>query len=260
MDVNGSVARFARLAAAAERRPDPHGQVAQVSRGAGSNPLHEQTAAGDQRSLGDAPRSPFVTSRRVALIGLATFATVISAEHGVHPELNPLTHQISEYATAPDGVLATAGFAAWSLSLAATAHVAWRTTSSMALAIPWALAASGMTIAALFATQTVAGVVPAGGHITLVGRLHDAGSGITTLAILCAMLVSASSRRLDRRLRLLASGLAVSALVINGALLAVGSEVGGLRQRLLVVIACVWQAAFLLRISRAAQRCSREER
>ena len=118
---------------------------------------------------GRRPRT--TTTAGVAWIALATFAAALAAEHLLQPGLSPLTHQMSEYATGPDGALATAAFVAWSLSLAATGRIALRAKSSRVLAILLALAAIGMATVACFETQTVAGVVPAGGAVTVTGRL-----------------------------------------------------------------------------------------
>lgn len=204
-------------------------------------------------------RPPTTTTTGVAWIALATFVAALAAEHLLQPRLSPLTHQMSEYATGPDGVLATAGFLAWSLSLAATGRLALRAESSRVLATLFALAAIGMATVACFKTQTVAGVVPAGGAVTLTGRLHDLGSAVTTLAIFCAMLASALTRGLSRNCKMLAVGMTVAAFSVNLALLAVGSEVGGLRQRLLVIIACAWQSAFLLALRRTGTVCSQAQ-
>jgi len=190
-----------------------------------------------------------VTTRRAAWLGLVTFAVTIVAEHCLRPALSPLTHQISEYATGGGGALAAAGFAAWSLSLGATSRLVWCMRRN-ALAILFALAAVGMATVACFETQTVAGVVPRGAHITLTGHLHNIGSGVSTLALLSAALLSAWTWG-PGRFRLMTAVSAVTAVAINLALLQLGPEVGGLRQRLLVLIACGWQAAFLVAISRA---------
>ena len=127
---------------------------------------------------GRRPRT--TTTAGVAWIALATFVAALAAEHLLQPGLSPLTHQMSEYATGPDGALATAAFVAWSLSLAATGRIALRAKSSRVLAILLALAAIGMATVACFETQTVAGVVPAGGAVTVTGRLHDLGLGALT--------------------------------------------------------------------------------
>lgn len=206
---------------------------------------------------GRRPRT--TTTAGVAWIALATFVAALAAEHLLQPGLSPLTHQMSEYATGPDGALATAAFVAWSLSLAATGRIALRAKSSRVLAILLALAAIGMATVACFETQTVAGAVPAGGAVTVTGRLHDLGSAVTSLAIFCAMLALALTRGLSRNCKMLAVGFTVVALSVNLALLVVGPEVGGLRQRLLVIIACAWQGAFLLALRRTGTVCSQAQ-
>jgi len=182
---------------------------------------------------------------------------IAAAEHVLRFELSPLTHQISEYATGPGSAVALTGFVAWAISLAASARLAWCATSSRVLPALLLLAAAGLIAVAVFQTQSVAGSVPRGTRITLTGRLHDAGSGAATLALFCAVLVSAARPEL-RRIRALAVGLATCALSLNFVLLGMGDQVGGLRQRLLLVVACVWQTALLVAISRMDQSCEHE--
>jgi hypothetical protein len=71
-----------------------------------------------------------------------------------------------------------------------------------------ALAATGMLITAAFATQTIAGQLPPGASLTLSGRLHDIGSGLTTVALLGAALLSLRAIR-ERQFRERTSALLV---------------------------------------------------
>lgn len=100
-----------------------------------------------------------------------------------------------------------------------------------------------MLLTACFATQTSAGRLPPGITLSTQGRLHDIGSGLTSIALLAAVLLSLRSplARLQR------STLALLALTLpaDAVLLAVGSEVSGWRQRLLVLAGCLWQLMLL---------------
>jgi Protein of unknown function (DUF998) len=165
---------------------------------------------------------------------------------------------ISEYANAGFGLLMVLGLASWSASLACTAVVArservqsYRTTARGAVVGLLITAAAGILVTACFKTQAIAGVVPPGTRLTRSGRLHDLGSGIATLALFGA--VVASIRAIGgpgfRRWALIAL---VTALSCDLILLAVGREVGGLRRRVLVAIACAWQAALLVPRNREA--------
>lgn len=183
-------------------------------------------------------------ARRAAWSGLCAFVAIVALEHLLSPGLDPATHQVSEYVHEPCGVIALAGFVAWAVSLAATSVCV---RSRGVLAIPLAVAAAGMLVVAVFPTQTVAGALPPGHHLTTTGALHDAGSGATTVALLVAMLLA--TWRVER-LRVLSAGLALVAVAVQIGLLAVGPEVGGIRQRLLLGIGCAWQGALLVRTRR----------
>jgi len=189
---------------------------------------------------------PETTSLRwAALGGLLAFLAIIVAEHLLNPSLDPLEHQVSEYVRTDSGVLMVAGFVAWSLSLVATAALARRHGDRL-LAVLLASAAAGLLLAALFPTQTSAGKLPAGSSLTLTGHLHDLGSGLTILSLLGAAAWTSIAARTSRTARLSFAALLLSAVVVSVALLIVGPSVGGLRQRLLLLIGCAWQLLFLL--------------
>jgi hypothetical protein len=185
----------------------------------------------------------------VAGVGLGIFVVAVLSEHVFVSKLSPATHQISEYANDPrTGWLMTVGFFAWSLSLAASARCAvgfdrkglmWPTAWLLFLA------AAAMFMTACFHTQTVAGVLPVGRRLTTSGRLHDLGSGITTLALLGAAIASAWMFRNPRAFRRFVWGVLILASTSDVVLLLIGRSVGGIRERLLVATGCAWQAAFI---------------
>jgi hypothetical protein len=97
----------------------------------------------------------------------------------------------------------------------------------------------------VFRTETVAGVLPSGMHLTATGELHDVGSGTVTLTLFLAAAVCAAAD--DARWLRTGSRIALaSALSVEVGLLVVGPSLGGLRERLLVAVACLWQLAFLV--------------
>ena len=191
--------------------------------------------------------------RDVALGGLGTFVAAVFVEHVLTPSLDPARHTISEYANAGTGPIMTFGFAAWAASLTATAAWTWRDRRRWPLALLLVLAALGMAITACFPTQSVAGSLPPGALRTTTGRLHDLGSGLTSVALLAAAIASAAATWPPRRFRVGAAGLVVVALLADGLLLAIGPDVAGIRQRLLVAIGCGWQL-LLLRVLDARRR------
>ena len=102
-----------------------------------------------------------------------------------------------------------------------------------------------MFVTALFHTETVAGSLPPGARLTPSGRLHDIGSGVAILAIAVAAAMSswlAGRRGWFAVVSAWALGLAI---VSDATLLALGSSVGGIRERILITIGCVWQACLL---------------
>jgi hypothetical protein len=184
--------------------------------------------------------------RAPATVGVCAFLLIVAVEHVANPSLDPASHQISEYVHGQIGWLMTLGFVSWSISLAATAALAWSFRSGGPVRAALIAASVGMLLTACFATQTSAGRLPPGVTLSTTGRLHDIGSGITGVALLLAAVLALRIK--DEALRRL-SRLTVSLLVVvlpaAGVLLAVGSEVGGIRQRLLLIAGCAWQLMFI---------------
>jgi ABC-type transport system involved in cytochrome bd biosynthesis fused ATPase/permease subunit len=189
---------------------------------------------------------------KVALAGLVAFLACAGIEHLLSPSLDPARHQISEYVHTQTGAVMTVGFLAWALSLATTALVVWREWKARALAILLALASVGMLLTACFATQTSAGMLPPHTTLSATGRLHDLGSGLTGLALLLAAITSAIGSRTSKAFRERTVALIAVALLGSGVLLALGSSVGGIRQRLTILVGCLWQFLLLEALARRA--------
>ncbi|MDQ3742737.1 MAG: DUF998 domain-containing protein [Actinomycetota bacterium] len=195
----------------------------------------------------------------VSGVSLGAFAAILALEHVLVPELEPTQHVISEYATADAGVLMTAGFLAWAISLAATAAVARlvglpRATSPLLVA-----AALGMVITACFATQAAAGMLPPGVERTTAGRLHDVGSGVTTIAIAGSTVMVVIARSLPCAARVFSAVVLIVALLTATVLLAVGDPIPGVRQRVLVAAALTVQGVLLVAARRRLRLVSRPE-
>jgi hypothetical protein len=194
-------------------------------------------------------------------VALAVFAAVSIAEHLLRPGLDPARHEISEYAHGPGGWAMTAGFAMWAVSLSATAALV--PADRRVLRSLLAVAALGMFVTATWRTQTSAGQLPPGVARTAAGRLHDTGSGLTSLALLAAALLTTRATWVLRRIQRLSAAVVIVAVGASVVLLGVGPEVDGVRQRVLLVCACVWQTAILrwptdLGPPRAIKRSSRD--
>lgn len=181
----------------------------------------------------------------LARIGLIIFLISAAVEHLVVARLDPATHEISEYAHGRFGPLMIGGFAAWSFSLAATSGILRLGPRGRLLAGLLAVAAVGMAVTAVFPTQTSAGRLPPGVALTTAGRLHDLGSGATSVALFAAALVSIWAFSTLWPLRHRIAAVLVLAVSADVALLAAGPDVAGIRQRLLVLTGCAWQAMIL---------------
>ncbi len=180
----------------------------------------------------------------MAVAGVLLFLLIVVVEHLANVSLNPATHEISEYVHGRLGWLMTCGFAVWAGSLGITGMVTTGVPRGRPPSIALVVAALGMGITACFATQTSAGRLPHGVMLNSSGRLHDIGSGLATVALVAAVLLSLRLRD-TRHLRGVTIGLLAIAVPVDIVLLVVGSEVAGIRQRLLVVIACIWQLTLL---------------
>jgi hypothetical protein len=181
----------------------------------------------------------------LAVGGLLAFALTVGLEHVLEPALNPLRHQVSEYANSPSGAVMVLGFALWAISLSATAFLVGRRWRDLPLSLALALAGLGIAIAALFATETVAGELPPGAALTTTGKLHDLGSGLAALALIGGALIVAFRARAPVPLRKATLWLLPASLILSLALLLTDPSVGGLRQRLLLLVGCVWQLMLL---------------
>jgi hypothetical protein len=203
-----------------------------------------------------------------ALLGV--FVGLVALEHALVPQLSPATHMVSEYANSRDGALMVVAFLAWAAALGLTAGVvgAGAAGSEHPLArrsvvALLAVAAAGILVTACFNTQTSAGALPPGVRLGTAGRLHDAGSGLAMVALASAAFVSAWAIEDPVAFRIgvlvfLALGAAGDLALLFG-----GAGVAGIRQRLLLVLACGWQAALLAsrdggRAAGAAGRASPE--
>jgi hypothetical protein len=181
-------------------------------------------------------------ARVFAFGSLVLFLFILGLENAINSSLDPTTHRISEYVNGDWGWLMSLGFGSWAFSLAATAYYLCGFPRGGPVFAGLLIAAVGMTITACFATQTSAGRLPPGESLTLSGQLHDFGSGLATLALAGAVL---SSLRLEsKRLRRCTAALLVVAIAV-GVLIFAGGEAPGIRQRLLVLFACLWQAGLL---------------
>lgn len=183
--------------------------------------------------------------RRAAWGGLGLFLVAVCAEHILDASLDPATHEISEYVHGKASGLMVFGFAAWAISLGATAILADRSAGWWAATLPLWVATSGMVLTATFTTQTSAGRLPPGVTLTITGRLHDVGSGATSVGLFTAAATSVFCPRAARRYRRRTVLVLAAAITSDVVLLLVGSSVGGIRQRILIAIGCCWQAIFL---------------
>lgn len=213
--------------------------------------------APDTRQNAGRMRFPPSLTRRVALAGLGGFLVIVGALHLLEPALDPSRHVISEYANTRSGWLMSTALLCWASSLFATAvSLVWpvrpRPLDRVAAGL-LVVAVVGLLVAAVFRTQAIDGIVPPAVDRTTGGRLHDAGSGLSTVALFAAAATVALMEGARSRLGRVSLSLVVFATVVQVGLLIVGPEVGGVRQRLLVLGACAWQAALLRMTTHATE-------
>jgi hypothetical protein len=186
----------------------------------------------------------------VAGAGLVAFAAIIGLEHVLQSDLDPVTHEVSEYVHGSGGWLMVGGFLAWAVSLAATAIAAREAGPRPRLLRRGAvaflgIAAGGMLVTACFATQTSAGMLPPGVRLGTAGRLHDVGSGVATLSLVAAAAMTIPDSTVSSGYRVRTAAILLAASAADVALLLIGPAVGGLRQRILLACGLVWQATAL---------------
>ncbi len=194
--------------------------------------------------------------RYLALGGLLGFVVCLVLEHALAGSLNPARHEVSEYVHTDTGAVMTIGLGLWAGSLAASAVITWRTWRARALAALLALGSLGFVLAACFATQTSGGALPPGVTLTTTGRLHDVGSGLASLALLAAAIVSAARPRSPGWLRRWTTVLVGVAIIGSIVLLAIGPPVGGVRQRLVIAAGLLWQLLLLKALGSSSDRAT----
>jgi len=196
--------------------------------------------------------------RRAVAGGLLAFIGLVAAQHPLRSDLPAGGHFISEYATGSTATLQFVAFACWAIALGAGAALAARAPAPPgrrrargAVALGLGLAAAGIVLSALFATQTVAGVLPPGVPRTTEGRLHDIG---TLAAFAGLVLAAAASLRLDmqRSYRVSLAALTVILMLTVPALVALGIDAPGIGQRAFILVACAFQWRLAVELVHAA--------
>lgn len=187
----------------------------------------------------------------VAGSGLAAFVVIVATQ-GLWPgaSFDPAHQTISEYAHTSAGALMAVGFLAWALSWAVLAGPGLApplSSSSPRLLsvqrIAFAATAIGLVLVTCFATDRGLVQPEIIVHSTTGGGIHDTASALVTVGILVAALTGAAlvGGRV-RTLTLLLLSIAVAADVL---MLALGDPLPGIRQRILVIASCLWQALWL---------------
>lgn len=182
--------------------------------------------------------------------GLSIFVAIVAMQ-GIGPAgFDPARQQVSEYVHTSAGAVMVLSFLAWAVSLLALAGVTVALDRAKAVSWPAYLQAGALLCAALgvillgcFPTDRGAEIPGAITHATPAGEVHDLASALTTVSILLAAVVSAV--RCRGSLRALTLGLLVVAIFSTVVLLAIGDPLPGIRQRLLLGTACLWQGALL---------------
>ena len=188
-----------------------------------------------------------MTAFSLARAGLALFVGIVALEHVLRPGLDPAERFVSEYAVGWTQPLQITAFAGWSLATAACAVLAARAPQRPIArgitVVALAAASAGLLVAAVFATETVGGELPAGVERTLGGRLHDLG----TLFVFAGLMIAAAAsvRLIARRgYRLAVLGLLVALFAIVPVLVLLGLDAPGIGQRGFILVGLAWQWLF----------------
>lgn len=199
-------------------------------------------------------------ARTLSLGGIAAFLAIVAVEHLLRPDLKPAEHFVSEYARGWTRPIQAAAFLAWAASMGAQVRLArdaappGRRIARGLVCLGLAAATAGALLAAAFASQTVAGELPAGVRRTTEGRLHDLGTLLILAGLLAAALASLRLVR-DGRYRATVAGLALALLAIVPVLVALGLDAPGIGQRGFILVGCAWQWRFTAAVSsRPARR------
>ncbi len=195
--------------------------------------------------------------RRPALVdlargGLLAFVGLVALEHPLRPDLPARNHFISEYASGATHPVAIVAFCAWAVALAAAAALSWE-RGLRAVTVLLVVAAVGACVAAAFATQTVAGVLPPGVVRTQTGRLHDQG----TLLIFAGLLLAAlwGLRGVPtRRYRLGVLACASALFLFPAVLVAAELDWPGIGQRTFVLVGVAWLWLLVSELARSDPR------
>jgi hypothetical protein len=187
----------------------------------------------------------------VSAAGLLLFLAIVSTQ-GVGVDFDPSRQQVSEYVHTSVGALLPIGLFAWSLSLLTLAGLTLMAARDrdeagrLAHIQSGALLGAAIGVAVLACFPTDRGVEAPGviAHATTAGQVHDGASAFSAVCILVAALLGAVRR--SGWLRVLTPALVAIGLISSVALLIAGDPVSGIRQRALVAVACLWQAAWLL--------------
>jgi uncharacterized membrane protein YidH (DUF202 family) len=191
-----------------------------------------------------------VTPARIAIAGVGLFVALVALQHPLRADLPPADHFVSEYARGSTAAVQVAAFVLWAAGIAACAVLAARARPAgrpiaRGLAVlGFAVAAAGALLAAVFATQTIAGELPPGEERTTEGRLHDLGSLLIFAGLLLAALAALRIVR-RRRFRVTVALLALALLAVVPVLVALGLDAPGIGQRGFILVGCalLWRFA-----------------
>jgi hypothetical protein len=190
----------------------------------------------------------------LAIVGVAGYLLNIAALHFLHPDVNPVSEPMSNYAVGPYGFLLTAadigiGLAAFALMFGLYLGIASPGRSYAGLFLLGVYGVSGL----------LAGIFPidVGGEATTVGTIHNIVGNIAFFFFpIAAILLSLGMGKDERWRSFRRPALAVSFVVVLTVILTiVGSNIGlfGLTQRLANFTFVLWILLVGLRLRSVAQ-------
>lgn len=188
----------------------------------------------------------------ISSAGVLYFITAVIILHPLRPDLNPVTHAVSNYAVGPFGVLMTSAFFMLALSEFALACGLMRglvhSRKASASIVLLHLAATGLVVTGLFHSDVNVPRPPASAS----ALIHWTGAGISFLSLMIAIFLLSGCFKHDARWQAVyrlsyAWGVAiVLALTAYGALAII--DWTGIGERIYIAISILWLLFVSLRL------------
>jgi len=187
-----------------------------------------------------------------AIVGTLYFITAVVILHPLRPDLNPVTHAVSNYANGPFGFLMTSAFFLLAMSEFALAWGLARCLSfsrrMVASIIVLNLAGIGLLVTGLFHSDVNVPRPPASAS----ALVHWTGAGISFLSLMIAIFLLSGCFKRDLRLQSISRLSYIWLVAIVLALMAYGAfsilDLTGIGERIYLAVSVSWLLFASLRL------------